>query len=423
MNKISTLLSVIIIVIAACDSEKIKIETDITFPNPLPQKIHITIDEAEQRLNNIIIGLKKNNTRATKVHDFTITSRYNTTLNKTRSSRDSLPDVYIFNFGNKEGYAIMSDNIYEPDLYALSFDGELRPDSIIDEPFAKLFLAALKARSDSLPGLPIDGDDDLEKPINYYWYYTPWITTDKVYDDGTVELCKVKWGQNSPYNGMLGTYNGYHIPTGCTATAVGQLMSVYKHPNFYSPFYLDWDGIVSYQKMTYSTPYPYLYEVQSLMLYLGMYNNLDLEYDAENNQNLCHDINNITRTLSNFGYTSSGNIAGYQTSTIVRELLQGYPVLLLGKDASSSSSHIWLGHGLQTKSRKKILYDVNTHKPIRTINQVEYYIRCNFGYNGNVSDKLYLSGVFDTRTEAEIEMGTEYGNYQYDLRMITGIRK
>ena len=73
-------------------------------------------------------------------------------------------------------------------------------------------------------------------------------------------------------------------------------------------------------------------------------------------------------------------------------------------------------------NRKKIIYDGTTLQPVRIINQAKYYILCNMGYGGS-SDKLYLSGIFDTRIPFEIEIGSNVGNYQYDLKMITGIRE
>lgn len=429
-------------IITACNTDIIEVKHSDSSNYWQPQKKYISLDEAEQNLQKIIMDIKLNNTRASQNHDFNITSRYSTGMATTRSGCDSIPEIYVFNFGKNDGYAIMSSDIREPDLYALSLEGRLNPDSITDETDTRIFLTILKNHLKFIYGNQTDTTNNTitnntKKNTNSVIVrYSPWETTNKIYKDGSIELCKVKWTQGYPYNGMMPIYNGNHVPTGCAATAVGQFMSVYKHPTTYSPLNFDWNTIDSYIKMDDNTPWSPLYQVQGLMLYLAMYNNLDLNYDPSSNNNTCNDFNNVIRTLTNFGYSNHGTMSEYNTNTVVNELENGYPVLICGADSmwqsggflgigkkTHYSSHMWLAHGLQIKSRKKTIWNPKNHELLQTIIEKQYYILCNMGYGGNYMDKYYLSGVFDARDSLLISMNTNYDNYRYNIRTITGVRK
>lgn len=58
--------------------------------------------------------------------------------------------------------------------------------------------------------------------------FRPWET----WGSGMIgESCKVQWGQDYPYSNIYcPTKNGTKTITGCVATAVAQLMSVYECP-------------------------------------------------------------------------------------------------------------------------------------------------------------------------------------------------
>ncbi len=277
-------------IITACNTDIIEVKHSDSSNYWQPQKKYISLDEAEQNLQKIIMDIKLNNTRASQNHDFNITSRYSTGMATTRSGCDSIPEIYVFNFGKNDGYAIMSSDIREPDLYALSLEGRLNPDSITDETDTRIFLTILKNHLKFIYGNQTDTTNNTitnntKKNTNSVIVrYSPLETTNKIYKDGSIELCKVKWTQDY-------------------------------------------------------------------------------------------------------------------------------------------SSHMWLAHGLQIKSRKKTLWNPKNHELLQTIIEKQYYILCNMGYGGNYMDKYYLSGVFDARDSLLISMNTNYDNYRYNIRTITGVRK
>lgn len=90
-------------------------------------------------------------------------------------------------------------------------------------------------------------------------------------------------------------------------------------------------------------------------------------------------------------------------------------------------NHGWLGHGLMTLFTTHKIYQYPrgwiTLGPVET-----YYIKCNFGMNGQ-HDGYYLSEVFDT-TSGPSYSDTEptrsevvEGYYQYYMDAIVNIRK
>ena len=149
----------------------------------------------------------------------------------------------------------------------------------------------------------------------------------------------------------------------------------------------------------------------------------------------------IMRTLKNFGYSDGGVLKDYDTETVVAELKNGHCVLpggcsykqersFIGIKVSPeySGGHRWLCHGLLERRRKIKMYIDDTYQGY-TI-ESEWYPLCNWGWDGYY-DGYYLSGVFDTTkdipyssdTKSEQAKEGEEGNYQFEINVVTGIRR
>ena len=394
----------------------------------------VTQAEARQNLENIICDLKIPSTRGGYTNSMPpITSVYTTgkPAIKTRAGEEVEPHFHIFNFGNNEGFAIMSgDDRVEP-LLALTFSGEITPETEIDNlgfeiAYSKMeeyYVERVSSQSNETLGIEVPSFDTLPLPI---------IIDSTYYYPMAFGYCPVKWGQNAPYNTYCKiTVNGNetNAPTGCVATAVAQLMSIYKYPNGY--YYLPDDETVTFNwadMISQSPSSAGIDQTARLMYFLGKPENLEAIYGETSSfaYTAC-----IPRTLESFGYTNGGNLTSYDTDIVVEELQNGYPVLISGKrldEQAKYQGHCWLGHGLMKRTNiykvfRRPLGWVNIGTPLET-----YYILCNWGWYGD-ADGYYLSNVFNVANGAVYpdpiapSNFTTNRNYQYYMEVLINIRK
>lgn len=402
------------------------------------------MEEAQYQLENILSQLES--TVATK-NGFSkrrIANKFS--LGSPRSaltkSTENEPYVHVFNFENEEGFAIMSGDIGIPPLVALTSKGSISPNDTIDNPGLIIFLTNFADTCDGFelkeilpivePGLIILGECNI-------------ITYDKAHGK-----CTVKWGQDTPYNNYCPKDNGHSTKAGCAATAIAQLMSIYEWPESYNGYTFDWDimnrHICSNRIERYEPAYD---NIARLFQQLGTKDNLNTDYGINESPSSLY---NIPSTLSNFGFSESGIIENYSTNNVVTELMDGNDMLFYGCSEATSkeaidlhpfdlnlasnayvytNGHIWLAHGL-LEARQEYLIVNEKNEIVDRFELSAWYPLCNFGWNGS-ADGYYLSGIFDTSdgpgyTERSIN-GTnsgaygEDGNYQFNQKVITNIRK
>lgn len=252
-------------------------------------------------------------------------------------------------------------------------------------------------------------------------------------------FCNVKWGQGDPYNMFCPKENGTSMNTGCVATALAQLMSVYKYPLSFDGHLLNWEEMTIHPYATDCSEF-HQYNIAFLMEYLGRKDNLDMSYGREvstaNSENVC-------RTLKSLGYSNSGKYSEYDSMSVRNELLKGYPVLAGGCcykhvsrflgikiKTSYSGGHQWLMHGMLELYREVKRYSCDW-RLISTYTESKWYPQCNWGWDGDL-DGYYLDEAFSSNNgtvyddQTRSESGGTYGdngNFQYNLTSITGIRK
>lgn len=406
----------------------------------------ITLEEAEAQLMDILRQMEGPDTKAGNTR---IVSRYSTgSPIPTKADGDVEPFVHVFNFEDEGGFALMSgDDRVEP-LIALTTQGELTPQTEVDNPGVIMFLSNMEAlylnSLDPQPGQP-------NKPIlGDSTVYGPWETIDHEMLYGP---CIVEWEQGYPYNQYCPTNSqGQTTYTGCVATAVAQLMSIYEYPAVCMWGTYNWTEmkrhINNYLSYSYAPAQP---TIAQLMYTLGLEANLNMQYGI-NGQGSGAYIEDVPHTLENYGYTSGGQCNPYNSSQVIYELRQGYPVLMNGYDTktitkkkilgitistttSYTGGHCWLLHGLLERKRNVQTYNSSLDLLIDESETCHSYPLCNFGYGG-AWDGYYLSSAFDASSGSPIypwdnpaTKGTTtevFGTddyYQFCLNAITGIRQ
>ena len=406
----------IALLIASCSSEEELRQTPVVSSD----NNVITIDEAKQDLLGLLADIETADTESRTSHR-TIESSFTTKLGdaSSRSDEEALP-IHVFNFADDNGFAIMSGDKRVPSLIALAEKGSFPQDTIIDNPGLAIFLERMGNQGpskikDKTPYPYVDPNDPETFKI-----YGEWENT--IYKD--YGYCFVKWGQRDPYNYYCPEKDGEKCATGCVATALAQLMSIYKQPSSYNGYSFDWE------KMTLtSTPFEDAQkDIARLMQQLGLKKNLDMDYGYNSGAY----PENIPRTLKAFGYSSGGKLVNYNTDDIVKELKLGYSVLVGGRSQKNGNGHRWLVHGLLERKQVNELY---TKEGVYAGKQttIKYYPLCNWGWEGR-HDGYYLSNAFNGSPKF-FDDGTQYStandpfvnyskpDYVSKINMVIGIRK
>ena len=373
---------VICSVISCAEKEQFEQELQTQKREQFKEKLshEVTQTEALENLEKFLLGKKLPSTRGGDANQLPpITSVY--TRGKasatTRAGEAVEPYFHIFNFGDEEGFAIMSgDDRVEP-LLALTFKGELTPETEIDNPgfeYAYKKMEEYYVQQVSSRGW---GPGYIEIPPKV-------PLPDPRTGRDTIHLPCPQWGQRSPYNKYCYTDDDSLAVTGCVATAVAQLMAIHKYPDSYNGYEFNWD------LMTSDNPDSVGYDqIARLMEQLGTDFNLRVNYGTKVST---ASSALIPRTFENFGYSNGGWPEDYNTSRIMQELRAGYPVLVGGSD-TRLGDHRWLAHGLIADS-----ISIPIEHPLGEITWLPAiytcYIFCNWGWDGQ-HDGYFLSNVFD----------------------------
>lgn len=391
--------------------------------------------ELEQLLNDTYGWASTTSTRSTSSGRKVIANAFTIRedLQLTRSSGIESPIIHIFNFENQGGFAIMSGNREMPSLLALADLGEISETNPIDNPGFALFLENMEKKY--IEGISASVST---RSSGNYKVYGEWKNI--IYKEGG--YCKVKWNQSSPYNNYCPLKNKERTVTGCVATAVAQLMSIYKYPSSHNGYLYDWNKMTA-DAYGYNCTLAGQDQIARLMVELGSKPNLNMSYNTATNGGSSASADNIPRTLKNFGYSNGGSLNSYNTERVVSELKNGYSVLAGGFShkkvkkflgikvkTTYSGGHRWLCHGLL--ERRRIVKTYNSNNVLQnTTTESEWYPLCNWGWGGS-QDGYYLSEAFNSNAEPSYsastrstdgENGSEDYNYQYKITAVVGIRK
>ncbi len=327
---------------------------------------------------------------------------------ETRSSESFDNDtlMYVFNFENNQGFAIVSAEKGTEGLIAVIESGHYNPSDTIDTGFrrymtaAKLYISANRAQENTEPN---------RAPKGFY------------YEIDTTAWCNiparitVKWGQNF--------HEGQFCPnqtSGCSNTAAAMIMSYFEYPTLLEIRYngfpytyrtLNWSGIKNYINR-YSCSYAFLNNVSSCTnedhksvghLCRELAERAESTFYYDPNSTLT-ETQKIRNTLSDFGYTV-GSITSYQnlvnTSTIRDHLSDGKLIYMRGSNnTENSGGHAWVIDGYYGFTVHSCYYEYGftnglPDPPVLMDEQyhTHRYNHINWGYNGN-NNGYFVDGVF-----------------------------
>ena len=245
---------------------------------------------------------------------------------------NALPDtmMYIVNFADGMGYALVSADHRTSTIYALATEGSIDLSDDANEPPA---LAVFHANAGAfyrqeiehfhLP-LPSDGikDDDntpapKPKPV-ITMQYGPWETTQTI--EPMVPVC---WGQYSPYNNNADMIDGNRAVAGCLATAIAQLMAYYMHPQTYN-----WDEILKICNTKKWWEYPTnISNIEVARLFRNIADNVNMQYGIKASGAYLSDA---PLNFKKHNYAQTGICQDYNFDKVKLSMLDGVPVIIGG---------------------------------------------------------------------------------------------
>ena len=271
---------------------------------------------------------------------------------------EDVADFYVFNNTDPSGgFVIVAGNHEQPDILGYSlgstFDMESAPENF------KWWMEQYQ-----------DNGTTMRKVTKRFWH-------------DVEPLIKTKWGQEGPFNGAIPRLEGFQpFVTGCTATAIAQVMNYYKYPqkgvgsNSYDITYngdeklkvtfsadfektkYDWGNMLD----DYSNGYTKTQSdaVATLVYHVGVAERTS--YSDADHGSSASPHNGAMAMMEHFDYDQSMETANRKCFTdedweklIYQELENERPVLYSGRDASNGG-HSFIVHGYDAE---KGLYAIN----------------------------------------------------------------
>ena len=352
------------------------------------------------------------------------------------------PAVYVFNFENDQGFAIISADDRTAPVLAVTDSGNLPQGAVVDHPGLAMFLQGAYAYMQGIINSEEENNDVITRGLspedqdayddyngNEYTYHTAHSAWNNAYY-GT--LLATEWGQGNPYNKYCRKSNGNEAVVGCVAIAVAQLMAYYKHPSSYNGHAFVWtdmlDWTIAGQDM-----------VAMLAKQVGLPQNLNIDYDYDE-MGAGGWLDEVPRTFSNMGYTNGGTAKAYNFLELRTQLAANKPAIVAGygimiryesvfgviTDTSHKDGHCWVVDGGLDRDRTITTYRNGTY--YSHCIERQFLLHCNWALNRNNIDYngYFLNEAFNMLampvTRATYTYGKE-GYYNYNLQMVTGVVK
>lgn len=294
--------------------------------------------------------------------------------------------LYIVNFGEDEGFAIMSAKD-DGTVYALTDKGNISMDDFTiatdtnhinyENPSVAVASLVASTLSDNLTPNPDPGTNP-NLPI---YTYTSWAA------ERTVgPLVRVKFHQGTPYNNECPIKGGDNAPAGCGPIAVIQLMSALKYPSTIDNITYDWNTIINNYKNTghelHTVLAKWIHKIgkQSSVSYgangsgttLLLTRLCLLKYDRFSKVNLKYDVSydNVTDLINS-----------------------GLPIVCQGCQSNAiTKGHIWLLDGMLYQYRYK--QEIRNNVVVNQTKETRQFIHCNYGWGGRC-DGYYNIDLFN----------------------------
>ena len=415
------------------DNLTVQTESDANVMKELPK--YRTYEEALAVAQDAIGLLGESSTTRSGKPRTVNTSDVQYILNSSSTRLDDEPDtlMYVFNYEDNAGFAVVSANRATEELIAVTEQGNYVAGEETGNGGFDLYMDMAEeyvlTAAEPLPFL--DGDQEVLTEFRMF--------VDR--DTATIgPLVSVRWGQDWPYNMACPVYNGNPTKAGCVAIAIAQIMTYYQHPNSFTVNYaptiydqtLYWNLILEHRftedgelkacSQCSTTGGHHL--IGSLIREIGQ--QVEMVYDVD--ESGCDSEMFARSALQHFGY-SCGNYQAYSSDVVSNSLINRKLVYMRG-GISADDGHAWVidGYRLIHEVHRECVKPMNALEwtELRRWTEIHYYHHINWGWDGE-SNGFFLLNVFNTTRPSQLDpgmsiVGSNY-NFTVDLKIIPNISK
>lgn len=373
-------------------------QNDVVQPQPTTKQAtkskYRTLDEAIDIAEKSVSMLSEQTRATNRTID---RSRIRAVLDKRATTRSAAADtlIYIINFEDSAGFALIPRSTSKPELLAVTEKGNFDGGETNNEGFNIYMSRAYEWIVDSTNnGTPVDttfnpgdGGGGIGDQV---------ITECKSEEDRNVSgvdpMCTFEWNQETPYNLFcIDNYGGYS-KAGCGAISIGTIMAYYEYPNntnLILTYHIDNIPSIPLSSTLWADfkRHPFLiinhYYLAALIREIG--HRLDMTYDT--NQATCSDSKSV-ECLTSFGYACDP-LQVYSRDKILTSLNNGHLVKMSGRRLSDSREHSWVVDGskrIETTTKEWQREQGQTQWTlVNTIYTNTSYLHFNWGAGGNYS--------------------------------------
>lgn len=262
-------------------------------------------------------------------------------LTKSSLGLTDSPILYLVNYDDNKGFALLGADNRLPYVYAISNEGHLELSDTLINPGLSFVMSGIRRHITAT--LNAEQNNDAVSSHSA----TVLVTVQKcspLY--GNSDL--VEWHQRSPYNKYCYTSTGQQALVGCTAVATTQIMAYHQWPKKLDGVTYRWREMIKGANDD---------AVAKFMAKIGEPQYLDMDYGISASG---ASVANALKTFSALGYTHSGELDYNEDKLIVGLLgnkndlpLTFGPAMSIGyrmKDDGSYSGHAWVIDGFIKKA-------------------------------------------------------------------------
>ena len=306
--------------------------------------------------------------------------------------------LYIVNFGEDDGFAVMDAN--NGDLLVLTEKGDLHAEdltqeyNIDDSEIEPKEMMAYLLNSRSITPPPSFGGDPIDPNKPDIIMVGDWVTKYQV-----EPLVKVKFDQEDPYNKLCFDNEGNICPAGCVAIAVIQVMSANKCPNTIGNLTYNWDTIINNYKTNTSSQDVLASWIRTIGGQCNMIYSTDgssaYTTDAKNCFSLYPQYKNVT-----IDYNPNKD-------EVYSMLSNGKSMYFSGSRVDSTHNqidtcgHAWVVDGC-IYQEQNVTTTTIYGAVISKYTNYRNYVHCNWGWGG-LCDGYYFLNAFNLKNGAEIQ--------------------
>lgn len=402
---------------------------------------HIGLETALESLDEFFDAMDgtKSTSDRIRIADVIRLGRQPGTTVKSTESTDTSTILYVVNFEDDAGYAVLAaDSRLPVDIYAVTEKGradrnDLSSSDCNGETFNPLAIIHASAASiinvsDSLIKDP-DADDP-KRPHPYdtlrdiwagEWVITRWgpWTTSINYP----AMLMTQWGQGSPYKDMTGAQYA-----GCGVTAVAQMMAYNQYPPLLDGISLPYYILRKMQHISINSAYADDVAVLFKHIFIGC------KAKSYGEDGTLVWPKNIVTYLENLGYKNVDiykNPSKFNTSLVYNSIVKGYPAIITAVNSDTDlgdiitgngDAHTWVIDGYVKQARHGEKVGEKTGQSYGGTGESREFVHCNWGWNGNY-DGYFYPGIFNEnkpapyRDQTKSSQGT--GSYERFYRIIT----